>query len=209
MDMLHGTIWSKLIIFAIPLAFTSMLQQLYNTADIAVLGQFEGTNAMAAVGNNIAFIGILINLFLGLSLGANVIIARFIGASQTYKAEDAVRTAFYLALISGFFLTVFGELITDSVNSWLEVPPEVENMAEIYLRVYLLGMPVMSLYDFEAAILRANGDTRTPLIALAIASLSNIIMNIAFVFIGWGVAGVAFATVLANVISAGILGWQG
>ncbi len=205
MDMLHGTIWSKLIIFAIPLAFTSMLQQLYNTADIAVLGQFEGTNAMAAVGNNIAFIGILINLFLGLSLGANVIIARFIGASQTYKAEDAVRTAFYLALISGFFLTVFGELITDSVNSWLEVPPEVEDMAEIYLRVYLLGMPVMSLYDFEAAILRANGDTRTPLIALAIASLSNIIMNIAFVFIGWGVAGVAFATVLANVISAGIL----
>ncbi len=204
-DMLHGPVWNKLIIFAIPLAFTSMLQQLYNTADIAILGQFEGTNAMAAVGNNISFIGILINLFLGLSLGANVIIARFIGAKQSYKVEDAVRTAFYLALLSGGFLTVFGELITDSVNSWLEVPPEVEDMAELYLRVYLLGMPVMSLYDFEAAILRANGDTRTPLVALAIASLANILMNLAFVAIGWGVAGVALSTVLANVISAGIL----
>ena len=204
-DMLHGTIWNKMIIFAIPLAFTGMLQQLYNTADIAVLGQFEGTNAMAAVGNNISFIGILINLFLGLSLGANVIIARFIGARQNYRVEEAVRTAFYLALLAGGFLTVLGELVTGFVNSSLGVPPEVEEMANLYLRVYLLGMPVMSLYDFEAAILRANGDTGTPLIALAIASLANIIMNLAFVSIGWGVAGVALATVLANVVSAGIL----
>ena len=205
MDMLHGSFWDKLIIFSMPLALTGVLQQLFNAADVAVLGQCVGKNAMAAVGNNISVIGLLVNLFLGLSLGANVVIARFIGAKKPGQVGTAVQTSFLLALLTGVGLAVFGELMAGPIIRWLEVPIDVREMAETYLRVYLLGLPVIGVYNFEAAILRARGDTKTPLIALAVASVINIILNLMFVEVGWGVAGVAAATDIANVISAGML----
>ena len=167
-DMLHGSLWDKMVIFALPLALTGMLQQLYNAADVAVLGKFVGTTAMAAVGNNIAIIGIIVNLFLGLSLGGNVIIARFIGAKQRERAQAALHTAFVLALIIGFSMAILGQIAAGAIIEWLQVPAEVEEMAETYLRVYLLGMPLLALYNFQSAIFRAQGDTRTPLMALMV-----------------------------------------
>ena len=207
MDMLHGSFWDKLIIFAIPLALTGVLQQLFNAADVAVLGQFVGKNAMAAVGNNISVIGILVNLFMGLSLGSNVVIARFIGAKKPEKVGTAVQTSFALAVATGFALLLFGELMATPIINWLDVPAEVEAMAETYLRVYLLGLPFIGMYNFEAAILRARGDTRTPLLALAVASVVNIALDLLFVLWGWGVMGVALATVVATGVSAFILFW--
>jgi len=208
MDMLHGSFWDKLIIFAIPLALTGVLQQLFNAADVSILGQFVGKNAMAAVGNNIAVIGILVNLFMGLSLGSNVVIARFIGARKPEKVGMAVQTSFALALATGFALLAFGELMAAPMINWLEVPTEVEEMAENYLRVYLLGLPFIGVYNFEAAILRARGDTRTPLVALVVASAVNIALNLLFVSWGWSVMGVALATVIATGVSAMMLFWS-
>lgn len=207
MDMLHGSFWDKLIIFAIPLALTGVLQQLFNAADVAVLGQFVGKNAMAAVGNNISVIGILVNLFMGLSLGSNVVIARFIGAKKAEKVGTAVQTSFALAVLTGFFLLAVGELLAAPIIAWLEVPAEVEAMAETYLRVYLLGLPFIGVYNFEAAILRARGDTRSPLIALAVASLVNIALDLLFVSWGWGVMGVALGTIIAMGVSSSMLFW--
>ena len=206
-DMLQGSFWDKLIIFALPLALTGVFQQLFNAADVAVLGQFVGKNAMAAVGNNISVIGILVNLFMGLSLGSNVVIARFIGAKKPEKVGTAVQTSFALALITGVLLLGLGETIAGPIIKWLEVPAEVEAMAETYLRVYLLGLPFIGVYNFEAAILRARGDTKTPLMALIVASFVNISLDIAFVMLGWSIMGVALATVLATGVSALILFW--
>ena len=206
-DMLQGSFWDKLIIFALPLALTGVFQQLFNAADVAVLGQFVGKNAMAAVGNNISVIGILVNLFMGLSLGSNVVIARFIGAKKPEKVGTAVQTSFALALITGVLLLGLGEAIAGPIIKWLEVPAEVEAMAETYLRVYLLGLPFIGVYNFEAAILRARGDTKTPLMALIVASFVNISLDIAFVMLGWSIMGVALATVLATGVSALMLFW--
>lgn len=205
-DMLNGSLWDKIIIFALPLALTGVMQQLFNAADVAVLGQFVGKNAMAAVGNNTAIIGLLVNLFMGLSLGANVVIAQNIGAEKLDRVHDAVHTAFLLALITGGLLCAVAELLVEPIFEWLVVPPEVAPMAETYLRIYSLGLPVMGIYNFEAAIFRSRGDTQTPMISLTIASFLNIILNLIFVLqFDLGVAGVAWATVIANAVSAGIL----
>lgn len=202
-DMLNGTLWDKIIIFAIPLALTGFLQQLFNAADVAVLGQFVGKNAIAAVGNNISLIGLLVNLFLGLSLGANVVIAQNIGANRLDKAHSAVSTSLIVAIITGFVIAIIGEILTDPVIEWMQVPNEVRDMAETYLRIYLIGMPAISIYNFEAAIFRSRGDTKTPLISLLIASVINIALNLIFVTIfDLSVAGVAWATVIANCVSA-------
>lgn len=205
-DMLHGSLWDKIILFAMPLALTGVMQQLLNAADVLILGQFVGKNAMAAVGNNTALIGLLVNLFMGLSLGANVIIAQFIGAEKFERVHDAIHTAFLLALITGAFLFVTAELLVNPIFEWLKVPESVAPMAEIYLRIYSVGLPVMGIYNFEAAIFRSRGDTQTPMIALTVASFLNIILNLIFVLqFNLGVAGVAWATVIANAFSALIL----
>ena len=205
-DMLHGSLWDKIILFAMPLALTGVMQQLLNAADVLILGQFVGKNAMAAVGNNTALIGLLVNLFMGLSLGANVIIAQFIGAEKFERVHDAVHTAFLLALITGGFLFAVAEISVNPIFEWLKVPESVAPMAETYLRIYSIGLPVMGIYNFEAAIFRSRGDTQTPLIALTVASILNIILNLVFVLqFDFGVAGVAWATVIANAVSAIIL----
>ena len=206
MDMLHGSLWDKIILFALPLALTGVMQQLLNGADIFTLGQFVGKNAMAAVGNNISMVGLILSLMMGLSLGANVVIAQNIGAQKIDRAHSAVNTAFVLAIGAGIFFCLVAELLVAPIFYFLEVPESVVGMAETYLRIFLLSLPAISLYNFQAAIFRSKGDTRTPLIALAVASGINIWLNLLFVLrFDWGVAGVAAATVIANVVSAIIL----
>ena len=205
-DMLHGSLWDKIIIFALPLSLTGVMQQLFNTADVAVLGQFVGKTAIAAVGNNISLVGLLVSLLMGLSLGANVVIAQFIGARKFFHVRDAVRTAFLLSIIMGVVLCITAEFLVNPIFEILQVPKSVEPMAETYLRIYALGLPFMSVYNFEAAIFRSKGDTQTPLIALTAASLLNIALNLIFVTqLNAGIDGVAWATTISNAVSAVIL----
>ena len=205
-DMTHGSLWDKIVRFALPLALTVFLQQLYNAADVAVVGRFVGTEAMAAVGTNVSLIGLLVNLFMGISLGANVMVARYIGAQAFEKASSAVHTAFLLALAVGLGLMAFGEIFAGPVLAALAVPESVMPLAEMYLRVFLLGMPFMGLYNFQAAIFRSRGDTRTPLQVLAVTSVTNALLDLLFAGpLGWGIAGVAGATVLAQMMAAGML----
>ena len=205
-NMLEGSLWNKLIVFALPLAFTGMLQQLYNAADVAVLGRFVSDLAVAAVGNNVPVIGLIISFCMGLSLGVNVVVARALGMKNDRKASDAVRTSFLTAIVFGIIALIIGLVFSDAAMDWLEVPAEVRDHALIYLRVYLLGMPFIAIYNFLAAIFRSQGDTQTPLWALLAASLFNIAGNLfAVLVLDWGIAGVALATVLANLLSAIIL----
>ena len=208
-DMLRGSLWDKIILFALPLALTGVMQQLLNAADVITLGKFVGKNAMAAVGNNISMVGLIVSLLMGLSLGANVVIAQNIGAKRIDRAHLAVSTAFVLSIAAGIFFFIIGELLVVPIFYFLEVPDAVVDMAEIYLRIFLLGLPAMSLYNFQAAIFRSKGDTRTPLIALAVASGINILLNLIFVLqFDWGIGGVAAATVIANIFSAIILFYE-
>lgn len=206
MDMTEGFLGKKILKYTIPIALTGILQQLFNSADIAVVGQYAGKEAMAAVGSNSPVIGLLVNLFVGISLGSNVIIAKAIGQGDKKTISKAVHTSVLIAVIGGLFMTLFGELIADNVVSLLGVPDEVFSMAVKYLRIYLLGMPVIVLYNFESAILRSCGNTRTPLIALVISGITNVLLNLFFVAVlGMNVDGVALATVISNIISSGIL----
>ena len=205
-NMFEGSRWNKLIVFALPLAFTGMLQQLYNAADVAVLGRFVSDLAVAAVGNNVPVIGLIISFCMGLSLGVNVVVARALGMKNDRKASEAVRTSFLTAIVFGIIALIIGLVFSDAAMDWLEVPAEVRDHALIYLRVYLLGMPFIAIYNFLAAIFRSQGDTQTPLWALLAASLFNIAGNLfAILVLDWGIAGVALATVLANLLSAIIL----
>ncbi len=205
-DMLHGSLWDKIVLFALPLALTGFLQQLYNTADTMVAGRFIGTHAMAAVGTNVSLIGLVVNLFLGLSLGANVMVARYIGSREPDKAKSAVHTAFVVAFAAGGLVLFAGEALAGQILTWLAVPDEVRPLAEPYLRVYLLGMPLLALYNFEAAIFRSRGDTETPLLALIVASTLNAVLDYFFTAsLGMGTGGLALATILAQGTAAGLL----
>ena len=207
--MLHGSLWDKIIVFALPLALTGVMQQLLNAADVLTLGQFVGKHAMAAVGNNISMVGLIVSLMMGLSLGANVVIAQNIGAKRIDRAHSAVSTAFILAGICGIFFCILAEFLVAPIFYFLDVPKSVVDMAETYLRIFLLGLPAISFYNFQAAIFRSKGDTRTPLIALAAASGVNIVLNLIFVLqFDLGVVGVAAATVIANFVSAMILFYE-
>lgn len=206
MDMINGSLGDKIIKYAIPLAATGVLQQLFNAADLAVVGQFSGKEAMAAVGGNAPVIGLLVNLFVGISLGSNVIIARSIGQRDNESISKAVHTSVVVALLGGLFLAVLGEFLAPGVIKMLDVPDDVYPLAVKYLRIYLAGMPVILLYNFESAIFRSCGNTRTPLAALVISGVLNVILNLIFVLgLGMDVDGVATATVLSNFVSSAIL----
>lgn len=206
MDMISGSLGDKIIKYAMPLAATGILQQLFNAADLAVVGQFSGKEAMAAVGSNAPVIGLLVNLFVGISLGSNVIIARSIGQKDDAKISKAVHTSVIVALLGGLFLTLLGEFLVPSIVRLLDVPEDVYPLAIKYLRIYLAGMPVILLYNFESAIFRSCGNTRTPLTALVISGLLNVLLNLFFVLgLGMDVDGVASATVLSNLISSALL----
>lgn len=203
--MLEGSLTKPLFQFAIPVALIGILQQMFNTADIMVLGRYVGTEALAAVGNNAPVIGVMVNLFLGISLGANVLIARRLGGRQLKEASGAVHTTVLMALLTGLFILVAGEILAGPLMVWMGVPEEVRAASEFYLRIYLLGMPGMTLYDFLSAIYRSHGNVRTPLLSLITASLVNITGNFLAVFLGFGLAGVVVATAVANYVSSGLL----
>ena len=161
--MLHGSIWNKLPLFALPVAATAILEQLFNASDIAVVGNFTGgekTVAVAAVGANSPIIGLIVNLFIGIALGANVVIANAIGRNDENGASRAVHTSIIVSVIGGLAVALIGELAAAPLLSSLNVPSDVFDLALLYLRIYLLGMPVILLYNFEAAVFRSVGDTK-------------------------------------------------
>ena len=206
MDMINGSLGDKIIKYALPLAVTGVLQQLFNAADLAVVGQFSGKEAMAAVGSNAPVIGLLVNLFVGISLGNNVIIARSIGQKDHKSISKAVHTSIIVALLGGVLLAVLGEFLAPEIVKMLDVPEDVYPMAVKYMRIYLAGMPVILLYNFEAAIFRSCGNTQMPLVALVISGILNVVLNLFLVLgLGMDVDGVATATVISNVFSSAIL----
>lgn len=207
--MLNGPIWNKLPQFALPVAATAILGQLFNAADIAVVGNFTGaekTVAVAAVGANSAVIGLIINLFIGIALGCNVVIAHAIGRGDRDAVQRAVHTSVVVAVIGGIIVGLLGQLIAAPLLGMLNVPDEVFPLALLYLRIYLVGLPVILLYNFEAAIFRSVGETRVPLVALTISGVLNVVLNLFFVAVlNMSVSGVAIATVISNVVSSVIL----
>lgn len=207
--MLNGSIWDKLPQFALPVAATAILGQLFNAADVAVVGNFTGaekTVAVAAVGANSALIGLIVNLFIGMSLGCNVVIAQAIGHGRRDDVHKAVHTSVLVAVIGGIIVGLLGQLIASPMLGLLKVPDEVLPLATLYLRIYLLGLPVILLYNFEAAIFRSVGETRAPLIALTLSGILNVLLNLFFVAVlHMSVAGVAIATVASNAVSSLIL----
>ena len=209
LDMLNGPIWNKLPRYALPVAATGILGQLFNAADIAVVGNFTGdmrTAAVAAVGANSPVIGLILNLFIGIALGANVVIANAIGRGDRETVHRAVHTSIVTALIGGVLVAIFGQFIAAGLMGLLNVPNDVYPLALAYLRIYLLGMPVILLYNFEAAIFRSVGDTKVPLIALTVSGVLNVILNLFFVIVlKMNVNGVAIATVLSNAVSSALL----
>ena len=209
LDMLHGPIWDKIPRFALPVAATAILEQLFNASDIAVVGNFTGevrTAAVAAVGANSAIIGLIVNLFIGIALGANVVIAHAVGRGDRETVCKAVHTSVLVALLGGALVAVLGELIAAPLLGMLNVPEDVFPLALLYLRIYLAGMPVILLYNFEAAIFRSVGETKIPLIALLASGVLNVALNLFFVAVlGMTVNGVAIATVISNAVSALLL----
>ena len=202
-DMCHGPILKKMLIFTIPLMCSSILQLLFNAADIVVVGHFAGNNSLAAVGSNTALIGLLTNLFLGLSIGSNVLVARYFGAKKSKELQNTVQTSILLSIISGALLTVIGVVGAKQILIWMQTPDEVLDLATLYLRIYFLGMIATMVYNFGSAILRAVGDTKRPLYFLSIAGVINIILNLIFVInFNLDVAGVAIATVISQCVSA-------
>lgn len=209
LDMLNGSIWNKLPVFALPIAATGILEQLFNASDIAIVGNFAQTDktaAVAAVGANSPIIGLILNLFIGIALGANVVIANAIGRDDRQTVQKAVHTSMVVSVIGGVLVAIIGELIAEPLLTALNEPNDVLELALLYLRIYFLGMPVILLYNFEAAIFRSIGETKMPLIALTLSGILNVLLNLFFVIVlKMSVNGVATATVLANVVSAGIL----
>lgn len=209
MDMIHGPIWNKIIQYALPVAATGILEQLFNASDLAIVGNFTGsakTVAVAAVGANSPIIGLILNLFIGIALGANVIIATAIGQKDDSTVHKAVHTSILLSLIGGLIVTLLGELFIGNLMQLLNVPDDVLPYALLYIRIYLLGMPVILLYNFEAAIFRSIGETKTPLKALAFSGVLNVLLNLFFVIVlKMTVNGVAIATVIANAVSSVLL----
>ena len=205
-NMLDGPLTKNILIFAIPLALTGILQQLFNAADVAVVGRLVGTEAMAAVGSNTAIISLIVNLFVGISIGTNVVLAHAIGMRSEEDIHRAVHSSILLAVSCGAVLAVPGVILAPKILTLTGVPEEVIGMATLYLRIYMSGLPVILLYNFEASIFRACGDTRTPLITLVISGLINVALNIFCVAVlGMTVDGVAIATVVSNLVSAVIL----
>lgn len=206
LDMLNGSIWNKIPQYALPVAATGILEQLFNASDIAIVGNFTGsqsTASVAAVGANSPLIGLILNLFIGIALGANVVIANAVGRKDKKQIHDAVHTSIVAALLGGVLLAILGELLVSTILQQLNVPAEVFPLALRYMRIYLIGMPAILLYNFESAVFRSVGETKMPLIALAFSGVLNVLLNLFFVIVCHrNVDGVAIATVISNVVSS-------
>ena len=202
-DLTSGPLLKKIILFSLPLAASSILQLLFNAADVVVVGRFAGSTALAAVGSNGALINLLVNLFVGLSLGANVVAARCFGAKDDEGVRNTVQTSVTLGLVSGFFLAVVGFFAARVLLELMSCPEDVIGLSTLYLKIYFIGMPMTMLYNFSSALLRAVGDTRRPLFCLAVAGVINVVLNLVFVILfQMSVAGVALATIISQTVSA-------
>ena len=201
-DMCNGTVLDKLISFSIPLMLSGILQLLFNAVDIIVVGRFTGSQALAAVGSTTALINVFTNLFIGVSLGANVLAARFYASGQEKKMSETVHTAITFALTSGIVMVFVGLFFSRTALELMDTPADVIEQSALYMRIYFAGMPFFMLYNYGAAILRAVGDTKRPLFFLMIAGVTNALLNMFLVIVlHLGVAGVAIATVIAQMIS--------
>ena len=206
LDMTQGPIVSKLIRFSVPLILSSILQLLFNAADIVVVGRFAGDNSLAAVGSTTSLINLLVNLFIGLSIGTNVVAASFFGAGKKRELSDTVHTAMMLSVISGIILTVVGVIGAKQILRLMQSPEEVLKLATVYLQIYFGGITATMIYNFGSALLRAKGDTKRPLYILFVAGLINAVLNLIFViFFHLDVAGVALATVISQCIAAAMI----
>ncbi len=205
-DMLNGPLLGKILMFSLPLMASGILQLLFNAADMIVAGRFAGSVALAAIGATSSLINLLVNVFLGLSVGANVTIAHYYGAKRDRDTSETVHTSVQLAIIGGIFLAFFGMAVSAPMLRIMGTPAEVLPHSAIYMKIYFAGMPAMLLYNFGAAILRAVGDTKRPLAYLTIAGVINVVLNMFFVIVlSMGVRGVALATVLSQIISAALV----
>lgn len=206
MDMLNGGLAGKLILFAVPLAFSSILQQLFNSADVAVVGRFAGSTALAAVGSCAALVGIYVNLITGLSVGPNAVLANLIGQNKREQISSMVHSILSFSLILGILLMLVGMVTAKPILELSGTPDSVIDQSLLYFRIYCLSVPFMLIYNFGGAILRSYGDSKRPMYYLLISGVLNVILNLVFV-IGahLGVAGVALATWMANILSASLV----
>lgn len=204
--MCNGPLLGKILLFAIPLMLSGILQLLFNAADIIVVGRFVGHQALAAVGSTSSLINLLVNVFIGLSVGTNVLVANYYGAKKDAQVSETVHTSVLTSLICGAILILAGLLLAGPLLTLMGTPDDVLDQATLYMRIYFAGMPVIMLYNFGSAILRAIGDTQRPLYFLLLAGVINVLLNLLFVTqFGMGVAGVALATVLSQLVSAGLI----
>lgn len=202
-DMIHGKIWQKLMVFAFPVMLSSMLQLVFNAADVIIVGRFAGDESLAAVGSTGALVNLLLGLFMGLSIGANVVVAHAYGAGHKERVSKTLHTSVALSLICGVFLAILGLICSKKLLEWMGSPEDVTELAALYLRIYFVGMPASLLYNYGASILRAKGDTKTPLYFLFLSGVLNVILNLILVIVfHLGVAGVAIATVISQCLSA-------
>lgn len=205
-DMCNGPLFGKIIMYTLPLIAAGILQLLFNTADMVVVGRYAGSNALGAVGATSALINLLINVFMGLSVGANVAIAHYYGAGRFDELSRSLHAAISLSLICGFILLVMGQILSAPLLRLMGTPEDILPLSVSYMQIYFVGMPVMLLYNFGAAILRATGDTRRPLYYLTIAGVINIVLNLIFVIrFDMGVRGVAWATIISQAVSAALI----
>lgn len=201
--MIHGPLLGKILLFTLPLMASSILQLLFNAADIIVVGRYAGSDALAAVGSTGALINLLTNMFIGFSVGANVLVARYYGAGKPDEVSETVHTSVMLSIIGGVLLAVIGIIFASPLLELMGTPENVLPLAALYVRIYFAGMPVILLYNYGSAILRAIGDTKRPLYYLAIAGVLNIILNLILVIVfEMSVAGVALATIISQTLSA-------
>lgn len=201
--MCEGAILPKLVVFAIPLILSSMLQLLFNAVDVIVVGRFAGSQSLAAVGATTSLINLMVNLFIGLSIGANVLVGRYLGAKDEVGVRESVHTSILLALISGIVMMTIGLTAAEPILRLMATPSDVIELSAVYIRIYFIGMPAFMVYNFGASILRAMGDTRHPLFFLCISGAVNLVLNLVFVIcFHLNVAGVALATGVSQYLSA-------
>ena len=202
-DMINGPLFGKIVLYTIPLIAAGILQLLFNTADMVVVGRYAGSNALGAVGATASLINLLINVFMGLSVGANVAIAHYYGAGRFEELSRSQHTAISLSILCGFILLIIGQLFSEPMLILMGTPKDILPLSVSYMKIYFCGMPVMLLYNFGAAVLRAVGDTKRPLYYLSLAGVINVILNLIFVIrFGMGVRGVAWATNISQAVSA-------
>ena len=205
-DMCNGPLFGKIIIYTLPLIAAGILQLLFNTADMVVVGRYAGSNALGAVGATSALINLLINVFMGLSVGTNVAIAHYYGAGRFDELSRSLHASIALSIICGFVLLFMGQVLSPPMLRLMGTPEDILPLSVSYMKIYFLGMPVMLLYNFGAAILRATGDTKRPLYYLTAAGIINIVLNLVFVIrFGMGVKGVAWATIISQAVSAAMI----